>query len=146
MEIEWNKMLFCSLNFIHLIYQTGWGPREILICESMIAEGVWWNLLFHLSRKLSEFLLFSFPFSWNPAIPHNASSPRQTMKLLIIPLVTIKPKDFFLLWAVSMFQGMCNPSVSSDPGAETSLSVPYTAVLSSLYALSSGPLRSKKAW
>lgn len=109
----------------------------------MIAEGVLWNLLLQWDRKLSEFL-FSFPFSWNPVILHNVSCPRQTMKLLTIPLVTIKTKGFFLLWRVSVFQGMwCSPSDSSDAGAETSLSVPYSAVLSALCAMSSGPLRSK---
>lgn len=38
-----------------------------------------------------------------------------------------------------------SPSDSSDPGREAGLSVPYTAVLSALYALRSGPFRSKKS-
>jgi len=51
------------VSIVHLIYQTERSPGENLIQESMTAESVLSNLLLQSSRKLTELLLFSFPFS-----------------------------------------------------------------------------------
>jgi len=52
-----------QVSIVHLIYQTERSPGENLIQESMTAESVLSNLLLQSSRKLTELLLFSFPFS-----------------------------------------------------------------------------------